>query len=293
MSKAISLIKSYGGLPSPLGDLNAYVAAVNSIPNLSADEERELGEDWAYRKNQDAAYRLVVAHLKLVVKIARQYAGYGLQLADLVQEGNIGLMKAVKRFEPSHGARLGTFALQWIHSEISEFIIRNWKIVKSITTKAHRKLFFNLRKLRESTNHLTTDEARAISERLDVPLRDVYMVEGQFIGRDDGFDGYSIDDRQESRSLYPCEYLHSESDDPARVVESVDYEESRTASVEAALAALDARTADIISSRWLAEEKSSLADLAAKYGVSIERIRQLESNGLKKMRAALDDGESD
>ena len=271
----------------PGGNLSAYLQTVNSIPVLSAEREHELAEQYYYQEDLQAARELVMAHLRFVVHIARSYSGYGLPLADLVQEGNVGLMKAVKRFNPEKGVRLVSFAVHWIKAEMHEFILRNWRIVKVATTKAQRKLFFNLRSAKKRLAWLSNEEAAAIAADLNVDIRDVRQMEGRLAAVDLGFDN-SADDDDDSSHVAPVHYLEDYRSNPAEQLEDADWEQSSADRLHLALQALDPRSLDILQSRWLAEEKATLHDLAARYDVSAERIRQLEKNAMKKVRAAME-----
>jgi RNA polymerase sigma-32 factor len=273
-------------LAAPVGNLDAYINAVSSVPVLSADEETELA--WRFRRENDvdAARQLVLSHLRFVVHIARGYSGYGLQLGDLVQEGNIGLMKAVKRFDPSVGVRLVSFAVHWIRAEIHEFVLRNWRLVKIATTKAQRKLFFNLRKAKQRLGWLSADETRAVADDLGVSPAEVNEMEQRLAARDMSFDpGPDADD--EERVGTPMSFLHAEDADPAELVADDDWEENAAEALGRALAGLDERSRDILRRRWLSEAKATLQELADEYGVSAERIRQVESAALKTLRAEL------
>lgn len=270
----------------PGANLAAYVQAVSTIPILSAERERELGEDLYYRDNVEAARELVMSHLRFVVHVARSYSGYGLAEADLIQEGNVGLMKAVKRFNPEKGVRLISFAVHWIKAEMHEFILRNWRIVKVATTKAQRKLFFNLRSAKKSLSWLSKAEAQAIADDLGVEVHEVQRMEGRLSSRDIGYD-QPVDADDDEAWRAPQYYLEDQVSDPAVTVESDDWKESSEVKLRSALADLDERSQDILAQRWLAEEKSTLHELAAKYDVSAERIRQLEQNAMKKLRKSL------
>jgi RNA polymerase sigma-32 factor len=270
----------------PGANLAAYVQAVSTIPILSAERERELGEDLYYRDNVEAARELVMSHLRFVVHVARSYSGYGLAEADLIQEGNVGLMKAVKRFNPEKGVRLISFAVHWIKAEMHEFILRNWRIVKVATTKAQRKLFFNLRSAKKSLSWLSKEEAQAIADDLGVEVHEVQRMEGRLSSRDIGYD-QPVDADDDEAWRAPQYYLEDQVSDPAVTVESDDWKESSEVKLRSALADLDERSQDILAQRWLAEEKSTLHELAAKYDVSAERIRQLEQNAMKKLRKSL------
>ena len=270
----------------PGANLGAYVQAVSSIPVLSIERERELAEDLYYNDNLDAARELVMSHLRFVVHIARSYNGYGLAEADLIQEGNVGLMKAVKRFNPEKGVRLVSFAVHWIKAEMHEYILRNWRIVKVATTKAQRKLFFNLRSQKKSLSWLSADEAQAVADDLGVDVKEVQRMEGRLASRDVAFDLPGDSDEDDAWQS-PQYYLEDHSADPARTVEEGDWQQNSEAQLHAALADLDERSRDILAQRWLAEEKATLHELADQYGVSAERIRQLEANAMKKLKAAI------
>lgn len=270
----------------PGANLGAYVQAVSSIPILSAERERELAEDLYYNDNLDAARQLVMSHLRFVVHIARSYSGYGLAEADLVQEGNVGLMKAVKRFNPEKGVRLVSFAVHWIKAEMHEFILRNWRIVKVATTKAQRKLFFNLRSSKKRLAWLSADEAQAVADDLGVDVREVQRMEGRLSSRDLAYDQPADNDDDDGWQA-PQHFLEDQSADPAVAVEESNWRNDSESRLHRALSGLDERSRDIVSQRWLAEDKSTLHDLAAQYGVSAERIRQLEQNAMKKLRSAM------
>ncbi|MDX1733174.1 MAG: RNA polymerase sigma factor RpoH [Halioglobus sp.] len=270
----------------PGANLAAYVQAVSSIPVLSAERERQLGEDLFYNDNLEAARELVMSHLRFVVHIARSYSGSGLAEADLIQEGNVGLMKAVKRFNPEKGVRLVSFAVHWIKAEMHEFILRNWRIVKVATTKAQRKLFFNLRSAKKSLSWLTREEAQAVADDLGVDVREVQRMEGRLSSRDIGYEQPRDGDDDDAWQA-PQYYLEDHSADPAMVVESSDWQEDSEARLHHALSELDERSRDILARRWLSESKATLHELADQYGVSAERIRQLEQNAMKKLRGTL------
>lgn len=270
----------------PGANLGAYVQAVGSIPVLSVEHERELAEDLYYNDNLDAARELVMSHLRFVVHIARSYSGYGLAEADLIQEGNVGLMKAVKRFNPEKGVRLVSFAVHWIKAEMHEYILRNWRIVKVATTKSQRKLFFNLRSKKKSLSWLSAEEAKAVAEDLGVDVKEVHRMEGRLTSRDVAFDLSSDSDDEDSWQS-PQYYLEDKGADPAQMVEDGDWQQNSQAQLHSALADLDERSRDILAQRWLAEEKSTLHELADQYGISAERIRQLEVNAMKKLKAAI------
>jgi len=270
----------------PGANLQAYVQAVSAIPILSVERERELAEELYYHDNLEAARELVMSHLRFVVHIARSYSGYGLAEADLVQEGNVGLMKAVKRFNPEKGVRLVSFAVHWIKAEMHEYILRNWRIVKVATTKAQRKLFFNLRSAKKTLAWLTQEEAEAVAQDLGVDVREVQRMEGRLTGRDVGYD-QPTDADDDNAWQAPQYFLEDKSADPAMLVESSDLRQSNEEQLHAALADLDERSRDIVAQRWLAEKKSTLHELADQYGVSAERIRQLEQAAMKKLRGAI------
>ena len=269
----------------PGANLAAYVQAVSAIPVLSPERERELAEDLYYNDNLEAARELVMSHLRFVVHIARSYSGYGLAEADLIQEGNVGLMKAVKRFDPEKGVRLVSFAVHWIKAEMHEYILRNWRIVKVATTKAQRKLFFNLRSAKKSLSWLSADEAQAVADDLGVDVKEVQRMEGRLSSRDLAYDAPESDDDDAWQA--PQYYLEDHSADPALEVESGDWKQNSEQQLYLALDGLDERSRDILAQRWLSEDKATLHDLAAKYGVSAERIRQLEQNAMKKLRASI------
>ena len=271
---------------APGANLSAYVHAVSSIAVLSADRERELAERLFYEECVDSARELVLAHLRFVVHIARSYSGYGLAEADLIQEGNVGLMKAVKRFDPSKGVRLVSFAVHWIKAEMHEYILRNWRIVKVATTKAQRKLFFNLRSQKKALGWLSAEETHAIAADLGVDEAEVTRMEGRLANRDVAFDAPTDSDEDDAWQA-PQYFLTDGQADPGQLVEAEDFAEDSSARLRLALAELDERSRDILERRWLAEDKLTLHELAAEYEVSAERIRQLEANAMKKLRAAM------
>ncbi len=272
-------------LLSPGANLQAYVQSVNSIPLLTLEQERELGERLYYDQDLDAARQLVLAHLRFVVHIARSYSGYGLSQADLIQEGNLGLMKAVKRFNPEKGVRLVSFAVHWIKAEIHEFVLRNWRIVKVATTKAQRKLFFNLRSQKKGFNWLNNSEAERIADTLGVEVREVHEMESRLSGHDMAFDPLESDDDD---AIYaPAQYLEAPNEDPALHYEITHTASAATNSLYQALEQLDERSKDIVQQRWLSDEKATLHELADKYGVSAERIRQIEQNAMKKLKGSI------
>ena len=272
-------------LAGPLGSLDAYIQAVGSVPSLSQEEERELATRLREDGDLDAARQLVLAHLRFVVHIASRYQGYGLPMADLIQEGNVGLMKAVKRFDPEVGVRLVTFAVHWIRAEIHEFILRNWRLVKVATTKAQRKLFFNLRKLKKRLGWMSPDEQEAVAEYLGVKPEEVAEMEMRLAGQDITFDPPTSDSEEQSYS--PSQYLPGSDPDPAVELEEADAMERASEQLAQALAGLDDRSRDIITSRRLVEKKTTLHELAGRYGVSAERIRQIENQALKQLSSAI------
>ena len=281
---ATALIANNLPIPSALGSLDAYVNAVHQIPVLTVEEEQALARQYSGENDLDAAKRLVMAHLRFVVHVARGYSGYGLQLADLIQEGNIGLMKAVKRFDPDMGVRLVSFAVHWIRAEMHEFILRNWRIVKIATTKAQRKLFFNLRKSKKRLGWMNAAEVAAVAKDLGVSTADVLEMESRLSGRDMAFDAPA--DADEDEKPAPVAYLVDNNADPYHALENESQEESDLGSLQNGLAKLDARSRDIITRRWLKDgDKATLQELDDEYGVSAERIRQVEVNAMKKMRA--------
>ncbi len=271
--------------PASLGSLDHYIQAVNRFPLLTAEQETDLGRRLQRDNDVDAARQLVLSHLRLVVSVSRNYVGYGLPQADLIQEGNIGLMKAVRRFDPERGVRLVSFALHWIRAEIHEYILRNWRLVKVATTKAQRKLFFNLRSMKTRAATLTPAEARAIAAELRVKPEEVVEMETRLSGRDVTLDPQPDED---GNSMAPIAYLTDREDEPAQILERKQTAENRTAGLTTAIAKLDARSRRIIEARWLREDDpATLQDLADEYGVSAERIRQIESKALKSMRAEM------
>ena len=284
-ARSTSLVANNLPIPSPLGSLEAYIAAVHQIPVLSVEDEQELARRFRDQEDLDAARELVHSHLRFVVHVARGYSGYGLQLGDLVQEGNIGLMKAVKRFDPDQGVRLVSFAVHWIRAEMHEFILKNWRIVKVATTKAQRKLFFNLRKAKTRLGWMNAAEVTAVARDLNVSEREVLEMEARLSGRDIGFDA-PADEDDEHAPPSPAAYLMAQDEDPSQAYERADSEDHQLEMLREGLAGLDARSRDIIARRWLdADSKVTLQELADEYGVSAERIRQIEANALKKMKA--------
>lgn len=279
-----SLQPAYALVPG--ANLEAYVHAVNSIPMLTPEQERELADSLYYEQNLESARQMVLAHLRFVVHIARSYSGYGLAQSDLIQEGNVGLMKAVKRFNPEMGVRLVSFAVHWIKAEIHEFILRNWRIVKVATTKAQRKLFFNLRSQKKRLAWLNNEEVHRVAESLGVEPREVREMESRLTGQDMAFDPASEAD-DDSAFQSPSNYLEDHRYDPARQLEDADWTDNSTANLHQALDVLDERSRDILYQRWLAEEKATLHELAEKYNVSAERIRQLEKNAMNKLKTSI------
>jgi len=272
----------------PGGNLESYIQAVTRIPVLTVEEERELAERLYYEEDVEAARQMVMSHLRFVVHIARSYAGYGLAQADLIQEGNVGLMKAVKRFNPEYGVRLVSFAVHWIKAEIHEFILRNWRIVKVATTKAQRKLFFNLRSQKKRLAWLNHNELNAVAADLGVEARVVREMEGRLASQDTAFDG-PMDDDDDAPYQAPVHYLQDHRSDPSVQLENSDWTEDSNGRLMEALNELDERSQDILRERWLTDSKSTLHELADKYGVSAERIRQLEKNAMKKIRTRMGD----
>jgi RNA polymerase sigma-32 factor len=273
-------------LAGPVGSLDAYVERVSAIPMLSREEEFELARRFRNHEDLDAARDLVLSHLRFVVHIARGYLGYGLPVGDLIQEGNVGLMKAVKRFDPDMGVRLVSFAVHWIRAEIHEFVIRNWRLVRVATTKAQRKLFFNLRRMKKNLGWLSEDETRAVAGELGVEPGEVREMERRLSARDLSFDP-APDADDEDGIASPSLYLPSSETDPATQVEEAQWNGAVAESLTAAIGQLDERSRAVMKARWLAEEKRTLQDLADEYGVSAERIRQIESAALKKLRSAM------
>ena len=279
-----SLQPAYALVPG--ANLEAYVNTVNSIPLLTPEQERELAESLYYEQDLGAARQMVLAHLRFVVHIARSYSGYGLAQVDLIQEGNVGLMKAVKRFNPEMGVRLVSFAVHWIKAEIHEFILRNWRIVKVATTKAQRKLFFNLRSQKKRLAWLNNDEVHRVAESLGVEPREVREMESRLTGHDMAFDPAAEAD-DDSAFQSPANYLEDHRYDPARQLEDADWTDNSTSNLHEALEVLDDRSRDILYQRWLAEDKATLHDLAQKYNVSAERIRQLEKSAMNKLKLSI------
>ena len=286
--KALALPNSSLGLSGPVGSLEAYISQVSAIPMLDRDEELALARRFHEHQDLDAARELVVSHLRFVVHIARGYMGYGLPVGDLIQEGNVGLMKAVKRFNPDMGVRLVSFAVHWIRAEIHEFVIRNWRLVRVATTKAQRKLFFNLRRMKKNLAWLSDEETRAVAGELGVEPREVREMERRLSARDLSFDP-APDTGDEESTASPSLYLPSAEADPASIVEQDEWEGAQSGSLATALENLDERSRTVVKARWLAEDKKTLQDLADQYGISAERIRQIESAAIRKLRNALTD----
>lgn len=270
----------------PVNSIEAYLQYVNKIPMLTAEEEHELAVHLQQSNDLAAAKRLIMAHLRYVVRVAKGYLGYGLPLADLIQEGNIGLMKAVKRFNPDMGARLVTFAMHWIKAEIHEYILRNWRIVKVATTKAQRKLFFNLRHLKKRLGWMTHEEVQDIAKDLGVKPETVREMEMRLSTSDASFEAHPDDD--EEQIFAPAGYLEDHRFNPAQEAENTEWSEQSNHHIYSALSELDERSQDIIRARWLDENKLTLQDLAAKYNISAERVRQLEKNAMQKLRTAVE-----
>jgi RNA polymerase sigma-32 factor len=272
--------------PASLGSLDHYIQAVNRFPLLTAEQETALGRRLQRDNDVDAARELVMSHLRLVVAVSRQYRGYGLPQADLIQEGNVGLMKAVRRFDPERGVRLVSFALHWIRAEIHEYILRNWRLVKVATTKAQRKLFFNLRSMKKSSASLSPDDARLIATELGVKPEEVVEMETRLSGRDIALDPTVTDD--DGAAVSPIDWLTDREDEPAQILEREETARNRTIDLSRALAKLDDRSRRIIEARWLREEDpATLQDLATEYGVSAERIRQIESKAMKSIKGQM------
>jgi RNA polymerase sigma-32 factor len=284
--KALALSNHSLVLSGPVGSLEAYVERVSAIPMLSREEELALARRFHEHQDLDAARELVLSHLRFVVHIARGYMGYGLPVADLIQEGNVGLMKAVKRFDPGMGVRLVSFAVHWIRAEIHEFVIRNWRLVRIATTKAQRKLFFNLRRMKKNLAWLSDEETRAVAGDLGVAPREVREMEQRLSARDLPFDP-APDNDDDDAIVSPSFYLPSPESDPATIVEQEQWGGAVAGALANALDSLDERSRTVIKARWLAEDKRTLQDLADDYGVSAERIRQIESAALVKLREAM------
>ncbi len=273
----------------PQGSLEAYIRAANAYPMLTAEEERALAERLHYDGDLEAAKHLILSHLRFVAHIARNYSGYGLPQADLIQEGNIGLMKAVRRFNPEVGVRLVSFAVHWIKAEIHEYVLRNWRIVKVATTKAQRKLFFNLRKNKQRLGWFSHDEVEHVARELGVTSKDVLEMESRMAAQDMTFDPTPDDEPRDGAAMAPMLYLQDKSSDFAESIEEDNWDRDATDKLSSAMEGLDERSQDIIRARWLDDDnKSTLQELADKYGVSAERVRQLEKNAMKKLRVAIE-----
>ncbi len=270
----------------PLGSLEAYIYRANQIPMLTAEEEQSLAKKYIEDKDLDAARQMVLAHLRYVVSVARSYMGYGLALGDLIQEGNIGLMKAVKRFDPKVGVRLVSFAVHWIKAEIHEFVLRNWRIVKVATTKAQRKLFFNLRTMKKRLGWFSKDEVAMVANNLGVSTAEVLRMEQRLNATDMAFDAHDDMDDDETYKA-PAHYLEDHSTNPALLISAENSAADDSHKLQQALACLDKRSQDILQQRWLVDKKATLHDLSAQYNVSAERIRQLEAAAMKKLREAM------
>jgi RNA polymerase sigma-32 factor len=279
IQSSLALTVSHGG------SIQSYVQAVSSIKMLSAEEEKSLAVRLFENEDLEAARKLVMSHLRFVVHIAKSYSGYGLPQADLIQEGNIGLMKAVKRFDPNVGVRLVSFAVHWIKAEIHEFVLKNWRIVKIATTKAQRKLFFNLRKAKKRLGWFTHAEVQKVAEELNVSTKEVLQMESRMASQDTAFDLGNDDD--ESASFSPSQYLEDQSTDVETSVINSDIDSAASTRLYSAIRTLDTRSQHIIETRWLSDDKLTLQDLADEYQVSAERVRQIEKNAMKKLQAAM------
>ena len=275
---------------APGGDLQAYINSVHSIGILTPEEERKLAEDLYYRNDLDAARKLVLAHLRFVIYIAKTYSGYGLSEADLIQEGNVGLMKAIRKFNPEMGVRLVSFAVHWVKAEIHEYVLKNWKIVKIATTKAQRKLFFNLRSKKKGLGWLTEEEVEAMAKDLGVKPSEVREMEKRLSGIDMPFDPLSDSDDDEA-SFSPSQYLEDMDANPADIFEKETFDENNANQLYEAINQLDDRSRDILQDRWLADQKLTLHELAEKYEISAERVRQIEKNAMKKVKQSCSEGD--
>ena len=273
---------------SPGGDLQAYINSVHSIGILSSEEEKKLAEDLYYRNDLDAARKLVLAHLRFVIYIAKTYSGYGLSEADLIQEGNVGLMKAIRKFNPEMGVRLVSFAVHWIKAEIHEYILRNWRQVKIATTKAQRKLFFNLRSKKKSLDWLTKEEAEKIAKDLNVEVKDVLHMENRLSSNDSSFDA-PVSTGDDEQMMSPSQYLEDKRYDPEVIVANEQAADVNSQDLAHALKVLDDRSKDILQRRYLADKKATLHDLAEEYEISAERVRQIENTALKKLKSVMVD----
>ena len=285
VEKAVHPALLQGGMPVPQGNLDSYIRIANQYPILSAEQEKELAERYYYDEDLEAAKQLILSHMRFVIHIARGYLGYGLPLADLIQEGNIGLMKAVKRFDPNVGVRLVSFAVHWVKAEIHEYVLKNWRIVKVATTKAQRKLFFNLRKNKHRLAWFNEDEIQKVADDLGVSPQEVREMESRMTGQDLGFDLPVGED--DSEAYTPSMYLEDNSSNFADELEDEEQMGEATAQLAYALSTLDERSQDIIKTRWLDENKATLQELADKYNISAERVRQLENAALKKIKDAV------
>ena len=275
---------------APGGDLQAYINSVHSIGVLTSEEEKKLAEDLYYRNDLDAARKLVLAHLRFVIYVAKTYSGYGLPEADLIQEGNVGLMKAIRKFNPEMGVRLVSFAVHWIKAEIHEYVLKNWKIVKIATTKPQRKLFFNLRSKKKGLGWLTEEEVESMAKDLGVKPSEVREMEKRLSGTDMPFDPL-VDSDDDEASYSPSQYLEDEDANPADIFAKESLDETNTSQLYEAINKLDDRSRDILQDRWLSDEKLTLHDLAEKYGISAERVRQIEKNAMKKVQQSFSAGE--
>ncbi len=273
-------------LSNPGSDIDKYLSQVYQIPVLTRDEELELTTEFFESEDVKLAHKLVISHLRFVVHIAKSYAGYGLPLADIIQEGNVGLLKAVTKFDPNKGVRLVSFAVHWIKAEIHEFILKNWRIVKIATTKAQRKLFFNLRSKKKNTGWLTDEEAKRIAKELDVSVKEVMHMENRLNSADSSFD-VPTDEEENEKAFSPSQYLEDNTFNPEDITEQKNYEEVNHTALFKNISALDKRSQDIIRARWLDDNKITLNELADKYSVSAERIRQIEATAFKKLKTAL------
>ncbi|GLP97822.1 RNA polymerase sigma factor RpoH [Paraferrimonas sedimenticola] len=274
-------------VPESNGSIEAYIRSVNSIPMLDAEEEHRLATELQETGDLQSAKQLIMSHLRFVVHVAKGYSGYGLPQADLIQEGNVGLMKAVKRFDPQVGVRLVSFAVHWIKAEIHEYVLKNWRIVKVATTKAQRKLFFNLRKAKSRLGWFSQDEVKMVADNLGVSTSEVSEMESRLAAQDAAYD-LTVADDDDNASFAPALYLEDNSSDHAVQYEQANWEASANEKLAAAMATLDERSQHIVKTRWLDEQKATLHELADHYGVSAERIRQLEKNAMKKLKAAMD-----
>lgn len=287
-TQALAIRDAELALTGPLGSLDAYLERISRVPVLTREDEFALARRLRDDQDVDAARTLVLSHLRFVVHIARGYRGYGLPMGDIVQEGNVGLMKAVRRFDPELGVRLVSFAVHWIRAEIHEYVLRNWRLVKVATTKAQRKLFFNLRRMKKNLSWLSADETAVVARELGVSPSEVTEMERRLSARDLSFDPLAVEG-EDDESYAPTQYLPAPNADPAVSVEDDEWEQSTQHSLRRAIEELDPRSRDIVQSRWMAgdNDKATLHDLAARYGVSAERVRQLEANAIKKLRALM------